>query len=82
MPVKKIEIYRVSFLFPLHKGQQKSSPDKSDELLIFYADILSCGSDLSVPITIGVELAPFLLFPAEIKERLSRLHRAITLCLS
>jgi len=32
----------------LMQGQQKSSPDKSDELLIFCVDILSCGSDLSV----------------------------------
>jgi len=58
--------------------KQKSSSDKSDELSIFSADIFELGLTY-LPDHTGMELAPF---PGTYRDRLSRLHRAITLCLS
>jgi hypothetical protein len=63
-------------------GQKKTLliRQKSFEYCCIY--IVKLGSDLSVPIFLGMELAPYIPLATQVERRLSRLLRAISLSLS
>jgi hypothetical protein len=67
-----------------HGSKEKSSSDKSDELLNMLEDIFEAFNltYLSQVDWDGVGTFSFSRQTGKAKERLSRLHRAITLCLS